>query len=148
MGCDEKPRSGVATQPVNPVPSIKKNETLLAGPAPVDFTPEAVMAIKGFLAEQKSLGACYFRVRVVPGGCQGFQHKLCLDDEASPEDVVFVVDGVKVVMLGRQVEMLRGTRIDYGRGDAGVGFKLQNPNFEGECVKKWLPVLQQDKHLE
>ena len=33
-------------------------------------------------------------------------------------------------------------RVDYTRSGKEVGFTVKNPNFEGEALKKWLPVLE------
>ncbi len=150
LGCDEKPEPGVPTRPNDALPSktISKTESLSEEPSPVELTPAAVTASKHFLSIQKELGARYLRLSVLPGGCQGFQHKLELDDTASAEDVIFAVDGVKVVLLKRQIEMLRGTRIDFLHEVEKEGFTVKNPNFEGESAKKWFALLEQDKTLK
>ena len=75
----------------------------------------------------------------------GFQHKLDLDSAASFEDYTFESSGMKVVVLKRQVDMLRGVEVDFGFDGDKQGFKIKNPNFEGEALKKWLPVLEKDK---
>jgi iron-sulfur cluster assembly protein len=84
----------------------------------------------------------YLRVRVVAGGCQGFLHKIDLDPAVGPRDHVVSAGDVSAVVFADQAEMLRGTRIDYIDTGKEVGFTVKNPNFEGEAVKKWLPVLE------
>jgi iron-sulfur cluster assembly accessory protein len=84
----------------------------------------------------------HVRVRVVAGGCQGFLHKIDLDPTVGPKDQVISTGDVSAVVSADQVEMLRGTRIDYVNMGKEVGFTVKNPNFEGEAVKKWLPVLE------
>ena len=32
--------------------------------------------------------------------------------------------------------------VDLRRGGLAAGFQVKSPNFEGEAVKKWLPVLE------
>ena len=51
-----------------------------------------------------------------------------------------------VVVWNDQVEMLKGSEIDYGELDGKLGFKVKNPNFEGEAAKKWVPILAKQKH--
>jgi iron-sulfur cluster assembly protein len=109
-------------------------------------TAEAANAVRQHLADQPELARCYLRLRVVPGGCQGFMHKLDLDPVVSPEDYTFESGGVKVVVLARQIELLRGTTVDFGRSSEGdkVGFKVENPNFMGEACKRSVEVLQEE----
>jgi iron-sulfur cluster insertion protein len=84
----------------------------------------------------------YLRVRVVAGGCYGFLHKLDLGHDLAPEDHAFSAGGVSAVVYLCQVEMLRGTRIDSIESAKERGFTVKNPNFEGEALKKWLPLLK------
>jgi tetratricopeptide (TPR) repeat protein len=37
--------------------------------------------------------------------------------------------------------MVHGSVVDYGQENGKQGFKVQNPNFEGEAAKKWLSLL-------
>jgi Fe-S cluster assembly iron-binding protein IscA len=71
-------------------------------------------------------------------------HKLDLDTAVNAEDHTFEASGVHVAILKRQVEMLRGAQVDFGRENDKEGFKVKNPNFEGEAAKRWLSVLQND----
>jgi iron-sulfur cluster assembly accessory protein len=114
-------------------------------------TPKAAATITGLIAEQRRMGVTeevFLRVCVVPGGCQGFTHKLDLDLEVSPEDQVSESAGVKVVTFKRQTEMLRGCRVDYGEEDGREGFKIHNPNFDGESARKWIALLEKEKGAE
>jgi iron-sulfur cluster assembly accessory protein len=112
------------------------------GPA-VTVSPVAAASVSRIVKEQRVTGAWYLRLRVLPGGCCGFMHKLDLDTgRPSAEDQLCESGGIKVVFLKRQAEMLRGTRVDYGQEGERVGFRVKNPNFEGESLKKWLPLLE------
>jgi iron-sulfur cluster assembly protein len=112
----------------------------------VAVTPNAAKAFTRFCNEAGCAGTCYLRVRVVPGGCSGFLHKLDLDSAASPTtDHVFESAGIRVVVMKRQVEMLRGTQVDYGEKSGKQGFEVTvAPNFQGESLRKWLPILTAD----
>jgi len=110
----------------------------------VALSPKAAKTVAQLMAQQ-TMTPLYLRVRVVNGGCVGFQHKLDLDPEVSAaEDHIFNSAGIKVAIWKRQVEMLRGVQIDYIEDAERQGFSIKNPNFEGEAVKKWLPVLAAD----
>jgi Fe-S cluster assembly iron-binding protein IscA len=52
-------------------------------------------------------------------------------------DYAFETSGIKIVVLKRQVEMLRGAQLDFGEQDGEEKFQVSNPNFEGEKLKKW-----------
>jgi len=105
-------------------------------------TSKAAATVNQIVKDQGITDTWYIRVRLVPGGCKGFMHQMGL--ETAPEfatDHTFESGGLKVVVLKRQVEMLQGTRLDFGREQEQEGFIIKSPNFEGEALKKWLPVL-------
>src|SRR5262249_3434850 len=118
------------------------------GPPLLTLTPKAAAVIHQHVAELRMSGKLHLRVRVIPGGCQGFQHKLDLDPAVSAEDHVCDSGGVSVVVFKRQVEMLRGTQVDYGEESGKHGFKVDNPNFKGDWTKKWLPLLEQETDVK
>jgi iron-sulfur cluster insertion protein len=124
-----------------PSPSAAPREQ----PPLIALTPEAAMSVKRIIKELGVTDPCHLRVRIVAGGCCGFLHKLDLDPVVSAEDHTFVSSGVPVVIWKRQIDMLRGTRVGYGVENGKAGFTVKNLNFEGEALKKWLPVLQKDK---
>ncbi len=73
------------------------------------------------------------RVRVVGGGCSGFQYDLYFDKDASAEDQVFESNGVKIFVDPMSLNYLSGTEIDYVEGMYGTGFRFNNPNVKGTC---------------
>lgn len=72
------------------------------------------------------------RVKVMGGGCSGFQYDLYFD-EAAADDNVFESHGVKLVSDPMSFMYLMGTEIDYVEGLQGAGFKFNNPNTTGSC---------------
>jgi iron-sulfur cluster assembly protein len=91
----------------------------------------------------------YVRVRVVPGGCNGYQFKLGVEPEIGPEDQAFRAGGVQVVVARRQVEMLRGTEVDYVEKDDARGFKINSPKWDDEATRKqWLAELDKEPREE
>ena len=72
------------------------------------------------------------RVKVMGGGCSGFQYDLYFDEHAEG-DYVFDSHGVKLVIDQMSFMYLMGTNIDYVEGLQGAGFKFNNPNTTGSC---------------
>lgn len=72
------------------------------------------------------------RVKVMGGGCSGFQYDLYFDEHAEG-DYVFESSGVKLVADQMSFMYLMGTQIDYVEGLQGAGFKFNNPNTTGSC---------------
>ena len=72
------------------------------------------------------------RVKVMGGGCSGFQYDLYFDEQAE-EDMEFESNGVKLVADQMSYMYLMGTNIDYVEGLQGAGFKFNNPMSTGSC---------------
>jgi iron-sulfur cluster assembly accessory protein len=72
------------------------------------------------------------RVKVMGGGCSGFQYDLYFDEHAEG-DYVFESNGVKLISDQMSFMYLMGTSIDYVEGLQGAGFKFNNPNTTGSC---------------
>jgi iron-sulfur cluster insertion protein len=98
----------------------------------ITVTPQAAEKIKVIKATQSAEAEAGLRVRVVGGGCSGFQYQLAFD-APGPGDQVFESDGVKVVVDPKSFLYLSGTEIDYVDGLNGAGFSLKNPNAKGGC---------------
>lgn len=137
-GCGD----GSATDPPRPATAATPPATAAAPPAVVTVTPAAADMVRQLAAEQPDGPPLYLRVRVVPGGCQGFMHKLDLEPAVTAEDHTCASAGVRVVLLERQVGMLRGATVDYVDEDGRQGFKVDNPNFKGEAAAKWLAEVE------
>lgn len=72
------------------------------------------------------------RVKVMGGGCSGFQYDLYFDEFAEG-DYVFESSDVKLIADQMSFMYLMGTTIDYVEGLQGAGFKFNNPNTTGSC---------------
>lgn len=72
------------------------------------------------------------RVKVMGGGCSGFQYDLYFD-EFVDGDYVFESEGVRLLADQMSFMYLMGTTIDYVEGLQGAGFKFNNPNITGSC---------------
>jgi iron-sulfur cluster insertion protein len=110
-------------------------------PAPVltgiIVTPKAADEVRRIVAEQQANGSSekmYLRMRVVGGGCSGFQHKLDLDTQVNPKlDDVFHVHGVDVVVDKRSMLYLNGVTVDYHNDLNRRGFSVSNPQAKSTC---------------
>jgi iron-sulfur cluster insertion protein len=72
------------------------------------------------------------RVKVMGGGCAGFQYDLFFDDTQAG-DYVFHCHDVQLTVDQMSYMYLMGTTIDYVEGLQGAGFKFENPNTTGSC---------------
>ena len=72
------------------------------------------------------------RIRVMGGGCSGFQYQLVFDSAKEGDEVV-EQDGVKLMVDPKSLLYLVGTEVDYVDGLNGSGFTLKNPNTKGTC---------------
>ena len=98
----------------------------------ITVTQQASEKIKAIKVSQNTPDEAGLRVRVVGGGCSGFQYQLVFDAPKTG-DQVFESDGVKVVVDPKSFLYLTGTEIDYVDGLTGAGFTLKNPNAKGGC---------------
>jgi iron-sulfur cluster insertion protein len=108
-----------------------------AAPTPkIVLTEKAAEEVKRIVAEQKSQGGekLFLRMRVVGGGCSGFQHKLDLDPQVSDKlDVVFSLHGVDVVVDKRSLLYLEGVTVDFHNDLNKRGFSVSNPSAKSTC---------------
>jgi iron-sulfur cluster assembly protein len=108
-----------------------------AAPPAITVTEKAAEEVKRIIAEQQQAGAAeklYLRMRVVGGGCSGFQHKLDLDPQVNPKlDEVFQVHGVDVVVDKRSLLYLGGVTVDFHNDLNRRGFSVSNPQAKSTC---------------
>jgi iron-sulfur cluster assembly protein len=105
---------------------------------PVNLTEKAAVEVKRIIGEQQEAGAAadkvYLRLRVVGGGCSGFQHKLDLDQVVDAKlDNVYEQHGVPVVIDRRSALYLDGVTVDYHEDLNRRGFSISNPHAKSTC---------------
>lgn len=96
------------------------------------LTDRAVDKVKEFMAQQEDTYAGV-RVRVVAGGCSGFEYRLHLEKAQNDGDEVLDQNGVKVFVDPQSFLYLEGTKVDFVESNTGSGFSFQNPNVTGSC---------------
>lgn len=100
----------------------------------LDVTEAAAVEIKKFMASEEGLPETSgLRVRVVPGGCSGFQYSLNIEEESRQGDFVLNNHGVRLFVDMFSAQYLNGVKIDYATGVMGSGFTFTNPNATGSC---------------
>jgi iron-sulfur cluster assembly protein len=105
---------------------------------PITVTERAAGEVKKIIADQQSGGNCpekvYLRLRVVGGGCSGFQNKLDLDPQVNPKvDEVFDFHGVPVAVDKRSLMYLDNATVDFHDDLNRRGFSITNPNAKSTC---------------
>ena len=100
----------------------------------VNVTAPAAEEIKKFMAGEDDLPeTAGLRVRVVPGGCSGFQYSLNIEEESRQGDFIVEKTGVRLFVDMFSTQYLDGITIDYASNMMGSGFTFENPNATGGC---------------
>jgi iron-sulfur cluster assembly accessory protein len=98
----------------------------------VGLTPLAASKVNEIRDQEAIEPEMALRLRVVGGGCAGFNYDLYFDTPTEV-DQQFEAQGVKVVVDEMSLMYLVGTHIDYVEGLQGAGFKFNNPNVKSTC---------------
>jgi iron-sulfur cluster assembly protein len=97
-------------------------------------TDSAITEIKSFLSSEDDLPeTAGLRVRVVPGGCSGFQYSLNIEEESKTGDFVIEKSDIRLFVDMFSAQYLNGITIDHTTNMMGSGFTFENPNATGGC---------------
>ena len=109
--------------------------TAVAAPAiELTVTESASVEIKKFLAGEDDLPeTAGLRVRVVPGGCSGFEYSLNIEEEPKAGDFIVNQHNVTLFVDMFSGQYLNGITIDHKTNMMGGGFTFENPNATGGC---------------
>jgi iron-sulfur cluster assembly accessory protein len=100
----------------------------------LNVTEPAAVEIKKFMSSEEGLPeTAGLRVRVVPGGCSGFQYSLNIEEASRQGDFVLDEKGVRLFVDMFSAQYLNGVQIDYVSNVMGAGFTFTNPNATGSC---------------
>lgn len=72
------------------------------------------------------------RLKVVAGGCSGFEYKMAIDERA-PDDRVIEKNGARILLDANSAVHLNGTELDYKDNLMQSGFIFINPNVKSTC---------------
>jgi iron-sulfur cluster assembly accessory protein len=114
------------TEPTTP------NTAPEAAPGPLTLTDIAAEKVREIRSQENIEPHYALRVKVMGGGCSGFQYDLYFDEKAEG-DYEFESCGIALVSDQMSFMYLMGTNIDYVEGLQGAGFKFNNPNSTGSC---------------
>src|SRR5215212_10546954 len=100
----------------------------------LNVTENAATEIKKFMASEEGLPeTAGLRVRVVPGGCSGFQYSLNIEEDSRQGDFLIEQQGIKLFVDMFSAQYLNGVVVDYTSNMMGSGFTFENPNATGGC---------------
>jgi iron-sulfur cluster assembly accessory protein len=100
----------------------------------LNVTEPAATEIRKFMASEEGLPeTAGLRVRVVPGGCSGFQYSLNIEEDSRQGDFILDDKGVRLFVDMFSAQYLNGVMIDYVTSVMGSGFTFTNPNASGGC---------------
>jgi iron-sulfur cluster assembly accessory protein len=100
----------------------------------LSVTQPAAEEIQKFMSGEEGLPeTAGLRVRVVPGGCSGFQYSLNIEEESRQGDFILDEKGVRLFVDMFSAQYLNGVEIDYVTNMMGSGFTFKNPNATGSC---------------
>lgn len=105
------------------------------------FTQKAANKVYELIADEldKNLN---LRLRIIGGGCSGFQYAFSFDTNINEGDTIIertvIIDdkqefNVKLVIDYLSVEYLLGATVDYKDELSGSHFVIQNPRAKGTC---------------
>lgn len=117
------------SEPSTPVMNPEADPSMAGG---LTLTPVAAEKVLEIRKAEDIEDSYSLRVKVIGGGCAGFQYDLFFDEYAEGDNV-FELHGVKLVCDQMSFMYLMGTEIDYVEGLQGAGFKFGNPNTTGSC---------------
>lgn len=117
-------------------------------PSPVLFevTPLAASKIRQEAAAMPLAREWYVRVEAYwPKGVCSPQYSVEIVTTLNrARDYEFEAIGINILVLKRQVDMFRGAKLDYEE-KAAEGFRVDNPNFQGDQLEKWRRDLELER---
>lgn len=97
----------------------------------ISLTSAAAERVKSFL--QRRGHGVGLRLGVKKTGCSGFAYVVNYADDVGRDDVVFEVQGVKVIVDRESLGYIDGTQVDFVKQGLNEAFRFRNPNVKGEC---------------
>jgi iron-sulfur cluster assembly protein len=97
----------------------------------ISLTPAALERVRCYLASTPGRIGLRFGVRRT--GCSGWGYVVDLAEHAEPEDTVFEIDGVRVIVDAASLPLVRGTEIDFVKQGINAQFAFSNPNAAEAC---------------
>ena len=100
---------------------------------PVIVTPAAVAQARRLIAKKDNPNLA-LRVGVKGGGCSGLSYVLALEEAPRLNDIVYVVEGLTVMVDPKSATFIDGMTLDYSTANLlEGGWKYLNPNVVKSC---------------
>ena len=106
--------------------------TTTAIESPVKLTAGAIAEIRNLMAAPDFDTTQFLRIGVKGGGCSGMSYVLGFDAK-EPDDQVYTIEGIPVVMKMAHGIYLVGIEVHYEGGLSARGFTFNNPNASSTC---------------
>ena len=97
------------------------------------LTENAASEVKKFIEAENVGNDGGLRVKVLPGGCSGFQYGMNVEEAPGAADEVVEAAGLRVFVDMFSAQYLENVQIDYVNSVMGSGFTFNNPNASGGC---------------
>ena len=95
------------------------------------LSQRAQQRVRHFIAQRP--GALGLRFGVQKTGCSGWGYRIELAYEQREEDHVFDSEGIRIYVDRASLQVVTGTRIDFGKQGLGETFLFDNPNVTAQC---------------
>ena len=96
----------------------------------IQLTEAARVRMQDYLAKSGAVGV---RFGVKRTGCSGYGYTVDVADAQADSDIVFDLDGVRVLIDPKWLPFVDGTEIDFQRQGLNAQFVFRNPNATGAC---------------
>ncbi len=104
-------------------PEIRQNELLIAD--------SAARRIQDLLSTHPY--GSLMRVGIVGGGCSGFSYHFAIENAASPTDLIFENQNVRVCVDPKSIKLLGGSILEFHEEIGSNGFRLRNKQETKSC---------------
>lgn len=95
------------------------------------LSDSAAARINTFLASRGEESDLRLGVRT--SRCSGMAYVLEFVNEPTPEDIVFEDEGTKIMVDGKNLQLLDGTQLGFVKEGLNEGFRFTNPDVKDEC---------------
>jgi len=76
----------------------------------------------------------FLRIKIISGGCSGFQYQFSLDNKILEEDIIIKEDDkIYLATDKNSLEFIKDSEIDFVEELGGSFFKVNNPNSTANC---------------
>lgn len=99
---------------------------------PVILTSNAVNKVKELAQKQKKKDFG-LKIGVGEGGCAGFSYSMSLVRSPKQDDITLEQKNIKIFISKKDLELLKGSSIDYLESFSKSGFVVNNPNAHSTC---------------